>query len=85
MKSVTTESGFSCEIDETCLDDMELFDAICDIEQGQTVKLPIVVSKILGANKKALYDFHRTEDGRVPSAVVLQDVTDIFNQLGKKQ
>lgn len=84
MKTVTTKSGFTCEFDEACLDDMELFDAICDCDAGQTAKLPIVVSKILGPNKKALYDFHRNESGRVPTAPIMEDVKDIFDQLGKK-
>lgn len=84
MKTVTTTSGFTCEINEACLDDMELFDAICACDSGQTAKFPIVADKILGANKKALYDFHRLPDGRVPTTPIMNDVKEILEGLGKK-
>lgn len=84
IKQIETKSGFKCEIDDDVLDDMELFDAICDVERGKTIAVSIAVSKVLGSEKKRLYDFLRDENGRVPSLAVSAELTDIFTQLGKK-
>ena len=55
MRSITTKSGFSCEIDEAVFNDMELFDALTALDGGDMSVLPTVVSKVMGPNKKALY------------------------------
>lgn len=85
MKEIITSSGFKCSIDENRLDDMELFDAICEMEGGNLLVVPVIVSKILGNEKKALYDHLRQEDGRVPTTKVTEELADIMNALGKKQ
>lgn len=84
MKDIKTSSGFQCQLDETCLDDMELFDAICEMEGGNLMVTPMVVSKILGDNKKALYEHLRTSNGRVPASKVTEELSEIITALGKK-
>lgn len=84
MKQIETSSGFKCELDEGCLDDMELFDAICAMERGDAMQTPIVMSKILGEHKKALYEHLRDEKGRVPTTKAAAELTEIITQLGKK-
>lgn len=84
MKSVTTQSGFCCELDETALDDMELFDALTGLDGGDMGVLPLVVSKIMGPHKKALYDHLRADNGTVPIGAVTAEIRDIILALGGK-
>lgn len=84
IKHIQTKTGFEMEIDDSCIDDMELFEAITDLQDGNTMAIPTVVRKICGANKKALYDHCRTEDGRVPMQAISDEINDIFEVLGAK-
>ena len=38
---------------------------------------------LLGENKKALYDYLRTEDGRVPVAEISKSIKEIFESFGE--
>lgn len=83
MKGVT-KSGFAFEIQEEVLDDMELLDAICEIEEN-----PLMVSKVLkmllgNEQRKALYDNLRNEAGRVPASAVSEAIADIFSSCGQQ-
>ena len=84
MKTITTASGFTCELDEDRLNDMELFDAICDLSDGRRTALPVVVNKIMGREKKRLYDHLRAENGTVPVDRVTEEVFEILKALGGK-
>ena len=84
MKTVTTKSGFTAELDETRLNDMELFDALTALDAGDMAALPTVVGKIMGGSKKALYDHVRASDGTVPIELVTAEIRDIVLALGGK-
>ena len=56
VKHIVTKTGFELDIEDSCLDDMELFDAVVDLQAGNMMAVPTVVSKICGSSKKALYD-----------------------------
>lgn len=77
-----TRSGFAFEIDEATLDNMELVDAIAEVDDN-----PLAVSKVLtlllGSQKEALYDGLRTPDGRVPVSAVASAIKEIFEAGGK--
>lgn len=81
MKQITTSSGFTVELDESRLNDMELFDALCALSGGDKMSLPVVVGKILGDSKKALYDHLRAENGAVPIPAVEAEVLEIMQAL----
>lgn len=82
MAQIKTRSGFECEINEACLDDMELLDLIADLESGESVQAyKGILDKILPNDKKRLYDHVRTEDGRVPITAVSSEITDIFSAI----
>lgn len=81
MKQITTSSGFSVEIDESRLNDMELFDALCELTRGDRTALPTVVGKIMGGSKKALYEHLRAENGTVPINAVEAEVVEIMQAL----
>ena len=84
MKHITTPSGFSCEIDEAKLNDMELFDALVELDAGNMTALPTVVGKIIGGEKKRLYNHVRASDGTVPIEQVAAEVRHIIQALGEK-
>lgn len=84
MKTVTTSSGFTAELDETRLNDMELFEDLMALDSGKTIVLPAVVGRIMGENKKRLYDHLRAENGTVPIEKVTAEVMEIITLLGAK-
>ena len=84
MKTVTTKSGFSCELDERRLNDMELFEALTALDGGDMSVLPAVVNKIMGESKKALYEHVRANDGIVPIDKVAAELRDALLALGGK-
>lgn len=84
MKTIETSIGFKIEVDETRFNDMELFDAIVELDSGNAIALPKVVSKVLGSEKQRLYDMVRDESGRVPMDLVSQQVQEILAQAGEK-
>ena len=86
MISGVTRSGFAFEVDEGIANDMELFEALCDLDNGDATAVVPVVRAVLGGQKKALYDHLRNEDGRVPVNAVVNEITDIFTTIkdGKK-
>lgn len=84
IKHIKTSTGFEADIDDSCIDDMELFEAITDLQAGSVLAVPTVINKLCGEHKKALYDHCRLESGRVPTQAVIAEVTDIFTELNAK-
>lgn len=84
IKHIKTSTGFEADIDDVCIDDMELFDAITELQAGSVLAVPTVISKLCGEHKKALYDHCRLESGRVPTQAVIEEVTNIFEALNAK-
>ena len=86
MITGTTRSGFSFEVEEDIANDMELFEALYDIDNGDATAVVPVCRRILGDRKKALYDHLRGENGRVPVEAVITEIGDIFAAVknGKK-
>ncbi len=77
-----TKTGFKFEVPKEALDNMELVDAIAELEEN-----PLMVSKVtkllLGTDqRKKLYDHVRAEDGRVPSEDLSQEIAEIFDAIG---
>lgn len=82
----TTRSGFEFEVADDIINDMELFEALCDLDAGDARAVVPVCRIVLGGQKKALYDHLRTENGRVPVDKVSEEIFDILTALkaGKK-
>lgn len=79
-----TASGFNFKIDEEARDDMELLELLTDMDRGETSQAPKVVEMLLGAEqKKALYEHCRGKSGRVSATRVFEELTAIFNEIGK--
>lgn len=82
VKRIETRSGFVCEIDEAVVNDMEVLDLIVEIENGNVMKYPPLLQKLLGDDlKRRLYD-HVRVDGRVPYQAIDAEVSDIFSGVG---
>jgi len=86
MVKGVTRSGFEFEAAEDIANDMELFEALSDLDGGDYSALVPVCRIVLGTQKKALYEHLRKQYGKVPIDKVYEEITDIFGALkdGKK-
>ena len=85
MKEIKIECGFSCEIQENVLDNMELLELLVEVEEGKPAALIPSLDMILGKEKrKELYGFLRTEDGRVPVKDTTVALVQIVKAAGRK-
>lgn len=78
----TTKSGFEFSISDERLDNMELIDALGELENN-----PLAVSKVctllLGEKLKAeLYDHVRNDEGIVPASSIEKEIAEIFHLYG---
>ncbi len=77
-----TSNGFVYEVDDDALDNMELFEALSEIESNP-IALTKVITLLFGKEqKKALYDHLRNENGKVPVEAVNDTVSEVFTALG---
>lgn len=75
----TTKSGFEFSVNESTQNNMELLDALAELDDGNIAYMPKVATMILGKEqKKQLYDHIRTEDGTVPVDKFVEEIQDIF-------
>ena len=81
-----TRSGFEFEVAEDIANDMELFEALTDLDNGDLRAIVPICRTIIGDRKKELYDHLRGEDGRVPIERVSDEIVDILTAVkdGKK-
>lgn len=85
MKHIVLENGLELDVNESALNNMELFDALAEMTDGNALALSNVVKLMLGVeNRKKLYDYIRKEDGTVPLEKVDVCVTEIMNRLGEQ-
>lgn len=77
----TTASGFAFDIPDDMRNDMELLEALVELQEGDGTALVPIVKKVLGDQKAALYDHLRTADGRVPVDKVSAEIIEIFKAL----
>lgn len=79
-----TKSGFEYKINPDIMDDMELLDAIAEIDENP-INVSTVLKMVLGdQQRKALYDHLRNDEGRVPVKAVAEAIVDIFTSSGKE-
>ena len=83
MRIGVTASGFAWQLDDAVLNNMELVDALAEMQEENPLQISAVCRLVLGkAQRKALYDHLRTEDGRVPADQVSAALNEIFLALG---
>lgn len=69
MITAKTESGFSIELEESALDNMEVLDALSDLDEGNPLAMSRLVVKLLG------------KDGRVPASAVESAIMELFQSI----
>lgn len=90
LTHIITETGFEVDLDIGLMDDMELFDLIVELDEGNLGKIPKLLKKVLNNEDiKRLYDHVRLEGGRVPATSVVLELGNIMNAFnevdGKKK
>ena len=78
-----TDSGFEYKVSKDVANDYELVEALGELDTNPLL-LATIVNKVLGKEQtNKLKDHIRTEDGIVPTDVMMQEVMAIFN--GEKE
>lgn len=80
----TTTSGFSYELDDNTMNNMELVDAMAELDEGgHPFALSRVCLLLLGKQqRKRLYDHIRAEDGKVPPKAMGEEIAEIIRGCG---
>lgn len=79
MIEVKTKKGFVVTVNEAILDDMELLDDLTMVDSDASY-LPKIITRMLGVEqKKALYDYYRSDDGVVHTTVIMDVLSEIFD------
>lgn len=82
-KTGTTQSGFSFSIPEENLDNMELLDALAELDENDPLQVSTVCRLLLGKDqRRLLYDHLRAPAGNVPIQAVTEAIGEIFNACG---
>lgn len=79
---VKTSAGFECDFEKEAFNDMELLEAIEDMDKGEAMAfVPFVRKLFKPADKARLYDFVREPDGRVPTEKIGAAIREIVQAL----
>lgn len=74
-----TNSGFEFAIEKETLDDYELLETLCKIDEGDHSRIPKMVNILLGEEQReGLKEHIRGEDGNVSAKKLLTEVVEIF-------
>ena len=75
-----TSSGFEYEIDDEVKDDMELLDALIELDEGEPAGIKKATLIMLGQEQKnALYEHCRKQNGRVSASMVIAEFKEILD------
>lgn len=80
-------NGFEVTVDENGLDDWEILEILCDLDEGKFGKMPKVFTALLGEEQfAALKKYLKEKDGKVRISAMQDALGEIFSTLkeGKK-
>lgn len=81
----TTESGFQYSIDQEAMDNYELLEDLCEVDNGNAGKITTAARRLLGDDQlKALKEHLRNEKGRVPASKMIKEISQIFKDQSVK-
>lgn len=82
-----TSTGFSYKIQDDVLDDMELLDALVDMDNGDMSSYRYAIKALLGEEqRKALYEHVRDKKtGRVSAKKVFEAFAEVLNSAKENQ
>lgn len=79
---MTLTNGFELTVDENALHDWDVVETICEIDNGNSTKLPALFNAILGEKqKKALVAYQREKTGACTVEDMSSFLVEIFNAL----
>ena len=79
-----TSTGFEFEIVDGAFDDWELIELLAEVSDGNGLKIPAVLKKLLGSEQAAALKEHvRNEDGRVTVEAMNAEIMDIIRLAGE--
>ena len=82
MRKGKTESGFEYESDEGSLDDYELLEMLCQIDEGEIAPIFKMVNRLLGKEQKEkLMEHIRDQSGRVSATKMINETMGIINAI----
>ena len=80
-----TSTGFKFEIPDEALDDMEVLDALIDLDAGEPSGLKAAMIGLIGMDgRKALYEHCKKESGRVSAGLVMNEFKEILEAMPKE-
>lgn len=83
---VKTSEGLELSVREDAFNDMEALDTLTDLADGKPFAIPKVCDLIMDKDeKKKLYDFYRSEDGKVHVDKFVEVLAEIMMALGEKE
>lgn len=86
MKKIELTNGFKASINEEILHDMEFLEVLVDVDAGNVMSYPKLVTKLLtDKQKQQLYDKIRNKKGIVPVEDVGKAIVEIIKQLGQEE
>lgn len=78
------KNGFEFEIDEELMDDYEFLEVLCEVDNGNAGKIPMVAEELLGKEqKKALMEHIRGENKRVSARKMGEAIGEILTSCGQ--
>lgn len=80
---IQTSAGFEWDMDPAVMDDILVIEDLAALDQGDLLKVPEVLRRLLGEpGKRALYEHLKTEEGRVSISAVSAALAEIITAMG---
>lgn len=80
---IQTSAGFEWDMDPAVMDDILVIEDLAALDQGDLLKVPEVLRRLLGEpGKRALYEHLKTEEDRVPISAVSAALAEIITAMG---
>lgn len=81
-----TSTGFAYSVKKKMLTNAEFLELFAKVNDGDQMKVFDLIEVSLGKEQKAkLYDHVRDEDGIVPLEALSDELTEIFDEIGKDE
>lgn len=83
---IKTSEGLEINVNKDAFNDMEAIDVLTDLVDGNPLAISKVCNLIMSKDeKKKLYDFYRSADGKVHVEKFIDVLAEIMTSLGEKE
>lgn len=87
-RTIKTDIGFTCKVDDSTLDDIRIFELVQEVENGDTMQKLNACMKLITLflgeeQKEKLYKFLEEKNGRATVTDVTNVLADIFKKIGE--